>query len=76
MSLDKALEALKTAASIYEKSERQSTRAARIYEILAEQYKKTSSTEYNLEKALKVFEFFFYKMNDSDNCLTYMFFIT
>ncbi len=59
MSLDKALEALEAAASIYERSERQSTRAARVYEILAEQYKKTNSTQYNLEKALKVYEFFF-----------------
>jgi len=52
---------LKTAASIYEKSERQSVRAARIYEILAEQYKKTNTTQYSLDQALKVYELFFTK---------------
>ena len=46
------------AASIYEGNQRQNTRAARIYEILAEQYKKTNSTQYNLEEALKVCESF------------------
>ncbi|PKC74435.1 TPR-like protein [Rhizophagus irregularis] len=51
---DKALEALETAASIHEKNIRQSTRAARIYEILADQYKKSNSSQYSLEKALKV----------------------
>ncbi|RIA96509.1 hypothetical protein C1645_733255 [Glomus cerebriforme] len=51
---DKAFEALETAASIYERNERQSTRAARVYEILAEQYKKTNSSQFNLEKALKM----------------------
>jgi tetratricopeptide (TPR) repeat protein len=45
---------LETAASIYESNERQSTRAARVYEILAEQYKKTNSIHHNLEKALKM----------------------
>ncbi|CAG8598757.1 10074_t:CDS:2 [Funneliformis mosseae] len=49
-----SLEALEKAASIYENSDRQSTRAARVYEILAEQYKKTNSTQHNLEKALKM----------------------
>ncbi|PKC09262.1 TPR-like protein [Rhizophagus irregularis] len=51
---DKALEALETAASIHEKNIRQSTRAARIYEILADQYKKSNSSQYSLEKALKM----------------------
>ncbi|CAG8833194.1 21157_t:CDS:2, partial [Gigaspora margarita] len=50
--LDKALKALETAASIYEKNDRQHSRAARTYESLAEQHKKITNPNRNLEKAL------------------------
>nr|CAG8438252.1 10398_t:CDS:2 [Entrophospora candida]CAG8521365.1 12638_t:CDS:2 [Entrophospora candida] len=55
---DKAIEMLEKAALIYEINDRQSTRAARIYEQIAEQYKKSTvnSSLKNLGKALTAHE--------------------
>ncbi|CAG8446790.1 12395_t:CDS:2 [Acaulospora morrowiae] len=53
--IDKALEALETAASIYETSDRQNSRAARTYEKLGEQYKKITNPDRDLEKAINMY---------------------
>ncbi|CAG8607910.1 6913_t:CDS:2, partial [Ambispora leptoticha] len=48
----KALQALETAASIYEVHDKRANRAARVYEQLAELYKNKKSDQFDLEKAL------------------------
>ena len=52
--VDKALQVLEIAATIYELHDRQATRAARLYEQLAEKYKKVNGEHRDLKKALMV----------------------